>query len=250
MPGKWRKVGNYGRYITMGNETKYLDIAFQDTDLDGIQTSTLPVETNKQGATTTATDRTLSAVAQGTSFNQRIGQKICMKSLDLNILWDSKKWESTAGVNDVNAQLVVAVVLDHQANGAVPTWADIFQNPNDTGAGNGALPMVSMWFRRKDRPTRFTVLARRIYTPTAGLPVQIHNDGTNNEKRYFTGTAHRPIKLHFNLKNTVVEYDGTTGAVTEQCCNTLMVFLGLVDPNNNGVGAAEVRMVGRLNYIG
>lgn len=90
----------------------------------------------------------LNNLSSGTGINNRVGNKICMQSLEVRgaIAATASTAEATAGF--------IMVVLDKESNGVVPTLDDIF----DLSAGAGGDPAFAM--RNPDHTDRFKILYR------------------------------------------------------------------------------------------
>lgn len=148
-----RTGGFYGQYNRRGREE------LKVINVDNI-TAAIP---------NTGTLVLLNGVAAGSDYTQRVGRKICLKSLLLRcFLYPSST--VSAPIGDI---VRILVIYDAQANGAAPSVADILENGSYDG------PMT---LNNRDR---FKVLSDKYYTmnantytagaPTAGSPVtRIH----------------------------------------------------------------------------
>lgn len=138
----------------------------------------------------------LNGIAQGITTNTRIGNKFIMKGLyyqigiqlDLTVL---------ATYQEQADNVKIAIVYDHQPNGALPTYATIF-TCTGTSADPFALPNI-------DYKDRFTILAQDLLT--------ICSSGPN--------AANAPIR---NIKmNLPTRCNGTSAAITSFVTGSLLI---------------------------
>jgi len=255
--GKYRRVGNYGRYSGTGaQEHKYWDFTFDaggdgaDQSLPNSTSGTFkPLYVNDAGAN----NESLCLIPAGSDQNSRIGQKVRLLTLDLriNVLLPANTTVGGTAMHDGNV-LHLALIMDHQANGTVPDYNEVFQNPTGT-TGTDTTNCVD-WFRRLDRTGRYTVLWNKSYlcnraggggySPTAG-GYDVHMSEHNC----------RQMDKHFKL-DTIIEYQDSVNepdgsySMSKVCCNNLILF-AFVRLNNATVGRrVALQGNGRIRYVG
>ena len=110
--GYTRSSGAYGRYQPSGSELKWFDVN-QPNAVLGFGLATLI--------------QALNIVPSGTGPNQRIGRTIIIKELEVKVnyscLWT---YPAATAPNAAGVSYRVDLILDKQANGAVPVGADIY----------------------------------------------------------------------------------------------------------------------------
>lgn len=116
-----------GYTYTTGQETKYVDVATNITNLNSSTTNVI----------------LLSTIAQGAGQTQRIGRKAWLKSIQIKGRIYSSTTTTISGVR-------WALVYDAQTNKAAPVWTDIF----DTAAYDT--------MKRDDNKNRFFILRDNI----------------------------------------------------------------------------------------
>lgn len=113
------------------------------------ETKAVDLATAAYACDTTGTVTAINLIRAGSSFNNRIGRKIAMKSLYLTGSFQPQ----AAGVSESYCRVVV--VYDAQCNGALPTWANVFTNYDQAlGATSDVKAGVNLDFR-----DRFRILA-------------------------------------------------------------------------------------------
>lgn len=186
VPGYTRTGGAYGR---PRGEIKYWDVVHSNYAID----------------TTPEVVTSLNLIPQGTTDQTRIGNKIRIVKIHFK---GSITWSATNDIRFGEVRLVL--VLDTQANGANPAWADIFDSSGQA---------VDQ-FRNIDNSERFKVLKE-----FKKRPVSFMYD-TVNANVHATMTI-----LKFNKKCDIpIHYSSTTGAITEVRSNNLV----LLAVSNNG----------------
>lgn len=75
-------------------------------------------------------------IASGSSFFQRIGRRVALKSIYVNGLF---KLASGANGAPTAQQVRIVVVYDSQTNGATATWADVIQAVGNTGTTSSTI---------------------------------------------------------------------------------------------------------------
>ncbi len=188
--GKDRTGGYYGRYnghTHARRENKFHDVtvAFAPVAVAGSLTAALLT------------------IPQGVTESQRIGRKCTIKSIgmrfQMHLLLD-------AGSMNAHDTCRVMLLIDHQANGAAPVPLDIIE----PSAG----PLYRS-YQNLANSSRFSVLYDRMFSLN---PTYAAGNGTANE----AGGMTFDLK-YFKKCNVPVEYDLTTGAITEIRSNNLVL---------------------------
>lgn len=233
--------GNISRYfpgsLPYKGEKKYFDFtrvmtydgdnATWDAKIPNANATASPIYVNHPATPTT--NRGLLLIPTGTSYNQRIGQKVFLASLHLRInLTQAAKTiiSETERPNVAGNQIIFLCVIDHQANGTVPTLGDVLNEPTTTGAN----PTVDseLWFRRLDRVGRWTVLWWEVMTLKPDLAAPGVDGDVGGVVAYqYPRQLYPTIYKDFNLKGLTIEYsdnnDPTTAATI--CCNNIHLFV-------------------------
>jgi len=198
--GYLRTGGFYGRYNKfdqrvmrgLGVEKKFLDTACNDPALDTTWTQV-------------ATGSSIHVLAQGTTGSTRIGRKVTLTDILLH------GHCGTGSLGDVESAPVpihvkVAVVLDKQANGAVPSASDIWVTDSSINSFNnlankGRFKILYMW--------------HETLHPTAGA-------GNGDAENDWAGEM-KIIEWAKKVK-IPVEFSSTTGAITEIKSNNITIW--------------------------
>ncbi len=189
--GYERIGGYYGRFPPV---TDSFEMKFHDVDLDDAVIAAA-------GAVTDSINK----IAQGVTEVQRVGRKCTLKSI--NWRFDCTLPESDAAGTPAPPDVVrVIMYLDKQANGATAAQSDILESADYQSFNNLA------------NKSRFRTLMDRTYALNyAGLG----SDGaaviSNNE------VVHQDS--FFKKVNIPLEFDSTTGAITEIKSNNIGVLL-------------------------
>ncbi len=193
--GKMRISGYYGRYNKRAStgELKFHDLIVDDTVVSGAGAIDNP---------------SINLIAQGTTESERIGRKCTIKSIHwrYDILYPQ---QSAVTGGDV---LRVILYLDKQANGATALVNDILETNNYQSFYNLA------------NKSRFRIYMDRTWAINANAGA---GNGTANDtfSKFKQGTFYKRC-------NVPIEFDSTTGAITEIRSNNIGVLmisrLGLV----------------------
>lgn len=176
-----------GRQIVLRPELK-----FKDTILSAVSLT----------AGSTAPFYPLNLMAPGTSASTRVGQSINIKSVQLALSFDIASYEGAINT----AQIRVVLVMDSQANGAVPAETDIFETTNNVNS-----------MRKIGETHRFRVLLdRKLVCNQPGLAY----NGTAVE----SSSMHKVLKYYKKL-NQKIYYNGTSGAVADVSQSNLVLFI-------------------------
>ena len=138
-----------------------------------------------------ATPQLLNGCATGTFVNQRIGNKITMKSLFLRIDLINNYQDAT-GYDDINKNYRIIVLYDKQTNGALPAVSDIL---------NLSTTSCTLAFNNLYNKDRFQIL---IDKTGSTLPISFVESVDHKSN------THKYIKIFKKLNHTV--QFGTTGA--------------------------------------
>ncbi len=186
VPGFTRRAGFFGRFAGPGGELK-----FHDLDIDDAT-----IATNG-----TISQASCNIIVQGTSESQRIGRKCTLRSI--NWRFNIRLPEGTA-VTTTSDTIRVIVYLDKQTNGAAAAVTDILESDDFQS------------FNNLSNKSRFRTLMDRTYD----LNTDLSGDGTTVDSPRLNMND-----SFFKKINTPIEYDSTTGAITEQRSNNIGVLL-------------------------
>lgn len=177
------------------------------------------VHSNYAIDTTPEVVTSLNLIPQGTTDQTRIGNKIRITKIHFK---GSVSWSAT---NDIRfGEVRIVLVLDKQANGANPAWADVFDASGQ--------PVDQ--FRNMDNSERFMVLKEFKIKPGAFM-----YDTVN-------ANVHASMNiLKYNKKCDIpVHYSSTTGAIGEVKSNNLV----LLAVSNNGDDTHVLNGNWRIRY--
>lgn len=174
----------------------------------------------------------LNLIAPGSSYFNRIGRKIEMKSLNVN------------GVITLNATTVAGVVrflivYDRQANGALPAVQDVIQTTDYLGT-NTLNVQSNINLNNRDR---FTILRdMRVFIPSATVTAGVVTNPGDTDPvapTYF-------MKMFVPLKAMVVQYksDSATPVIGDIATGSLL-FLTI---GNTTTGTVQISPEFRLRY--
>lgn len=197
----------------------------------------MDVAPNTQVLNTAANFDVLNAVPVGSAFYNRIGNKISMKSLELR-----GYIAQTANAGTGVAEYIRIVILyDAQANGAYPTWADIFTSY----AGDGTTTSTSVDFLNINNRERFKILMDDTICVTNNA-----NTALTNATAGFADYTKNEVNIHryIRLKNMVCNYKGSTspGIIGDIATGSLiLVTLGNIV---SGMEKYNLQWASRLRY--
>lgn len=183
---------------------------------------------------TTASIGILNGVAEGTSFYNRIGRRITMKSLQI-----SGHITQNSGGTPINDTIYarMLVVYDRQNNGTVPVLADILQDVDATGAAaSDAFSGLNM-----NNSDRFKVLMDN--------RVSVIDDNTSNPADNLVASAasysnnEMNVKRYIKLQGLEAQYNAASAAAAS--CSTGAIWLLLVAAGSNML---KVNLRCRLRY--
>lgn len=180
-----RTGGFYGRFAGAGAELKFHDIR---VDLPSVPDAGLITDS-------------INKIVQGVKESERIGRKVTLRSINWRF---NIELQSTTDKNKVNHSVRVILFLDKQCNGATAAVNDILEFADWQSFNNLA------------NKSRFRTLMDRTYDLNAMMEA---SSGTPTSGR---------IMIHdscFKKINIPIEFDNTTGAITEIRSNNIGVLL-------------------------
>lgn len=229
VPGYTRVGGPYARSLPCGPEKKFLDTRINLAVLGALGTAT--------DATAAFTPGFL-AIARGTGDTERVGNLICVKNFNFR----GHLFYELVNANQ-SARVRVIFFWDLQANGAVPTIADLLEGPVADASNNVRKEIDG--FRNLDNVARFKIIKDKTYTYNA----------TSLVTGPYSTAISLPVKVSWK-GDMPVHYSSNTGAITEMRSENLsfVVFSdtgdagALVGPNFNPVSGWNLNGVGRVKY--
>lgn len=203
----------------------------------GTEVKTVDVKVTNQVINSTGSIALLNGIAEGTSFNNRVGRRVSLKSLQI-----SGTLDDNTGGTPINDSLYVRmlVLYDRQNNGGTPALADILQDVDSAGTTTtDAYSGINM-----NNSDRFKVLMdNRVFIPND----QTSAAGTNLEQGiagYLPSTGETNIKRFIKLGGLETHY-GTANANVAGC-QTGAIWLVFVAAGSNML-QANLRI--RLRYF-
>ncbi len=189
VPGVDRTGGFYGRYSGRNAELKFHDVDLNDAVVSN----------------TAAVTPTINIIAQGVTESQRIGRKCTIKSINWRY-YITLPLQDAVALPVTGDTLRMILYLDKQANGATATSAGILESDD--------------WqsFRNLANSGRFQVLLDKDHT--------INYRCMNSDGAGLTSQSQVVTLGSFYKKcNIPVEFDSTTGAITEIRSNNIGLLL-------------------------
>jgi len=187
---------------------------------------------------TSVTFNTVNLPVEGSSFYNRIGRKITMKSLHIR----GYIYPTLTNTTEHGPQYCRFVVIyDAQPNGAVPAIADIFLDYNAAGSTfTGALSGLNM-----NNRDRFTVLRdRKILLPSIGIA-----GAASANPSYSVDPVLKETQLNLEefikLKDLTTQFKASAGAIGDIATGALYVFCMCEDPSDP---AWKYKFYSRLRY--
>lgn len=182
-----RRSGYYGRYAPSGAELKFHDVDVNDVSI--AQNGTI------------LNSGSVNLIAQGVTESTRVGRKCTIRK----ILWRYNMILNASGAINTSETVRMILYQDKQCNGAAATVTDILESDNYQS------------FRNLANSGRFKILMDRVYSlqHTAGA-----GDGTANDAA--------PLDVNdqfYQDCNIPLEFNSTTGAITEIRSNNLGVLI-------------------------
>lgn len=181
--GRTRQSGFYGRYGGGASESKFVD-----TFIDGL------LDASGEVAPGGGSNTPLMVIPEGTGESERVGRKVTLTSIYMRGVLSLATDTSSAMYN-------LVVLLDTQANGAVPSYADVFADNRSTAH----LQLANS--------NRFVILKRWV----GALTNQTVLTGPS------FGAAKRVFK-YYKKCNIPLEFSGTNGTITEIKSNAIYLM--------------------------
>lgn len=217
----------------LGVETKFLDMS--------VSAGVIPVSTNWTGTefdpAASGTTGCLNCPAQGDGAQNRDGLKFICKSLEIEgtILCTSQTAQTTA---DIVPEVLIAVILDSQTNGAQAQGEDTYGNLG----GNAVLSSHPL--RNMTNSSRIKVLKKKLLRGMMPTMVNVGATPTTFEQTGYT----IPFKMFIPLNNMVVKC--TTGGTTADVANIVDNSIHLIANASNITLAPTIYYNARLRFVG
>lgn len=154
----------------------------------------------------------INLIAQGVTESTRVGRKAFLKSVQIQGIY---QFSGTVGQGGC---FYLYLILDKQCNGSAATRAMVFTDDN-----------AAETLRELSNSSRFWVMKRWVHII---------------DPKVASGDITKNISFYKKL-NIPIEFNSTTGALTEICCNNLFLMAG-----SSNTGAAVTTLVGtcRLRF--
>lgn len=208
---KYRKANNASSYFSydgpraksitrlnaaIGSELKQF-VHISNIAKESLQVTSLGVAKDKNFAATSAVDEMpcealMQRIQQGAAYNQRIGDKITVKSIDFRLKLDANfaHFEGSGKLLDY----AIFIILDRSPNGSSPKWADIFHW--------NVLPDTLNQKHMKNE-NRFQIL-KTFQIPLNGILGNVMTNGT------------QPRFLYYKFKKpTIVKYQSNAATLAD-----------------------------------
>ncbi len=198
--GRDRVGGYYGRFSGPAGELKFHDLTVDDAIV----------------ATAGEITPSLNLIGQGITESLRVGRKCTIKSIWWRVQFDLPKFDAIAAPNAGDTVRAI-IYLDKQCNGATATVTDILNTAD--------------WrsFRNLSNQGRFTILMDKLHTVNY---MQMASDGAG----LVSGGATVRDYTYYKKCNTPIEFDDTTGAITEIRSNNYGLLV-IGSTNTMGMGS-------------
>ncbi len=181
-----RTGGFFGRFGGKGQELKFFDLDLNDTTI-------------AQGVNVTDS---INKIAQGITESTRVGRKCTIRSINWRF---SVTMPALTGAASTKDTIRVIMYLDKQCNGATAANTDILESADYQS------------FNNLSNKSRFRTLMDRTYDMNANAG---GGDGTTED--YGSTVTNDTF---FKRVNIPIEYDATTGAITEIRSNNIGILL-------------------------
>jgi len=175
------------------------------------------LQVSPTGSMTVPAASPLLVIPSGTDDGERTGRMIRIVQIEVR---GYTTIHAQAGDDNLAGMSSLFLVLDKQANGALPAVADVYSSD-----------AVYQAYENQDNEYRFVQVARfdLEYDPTAGVR-----------------TAWNPARKRIRAKipaDLVIDYSGTTGALTEIRSNNLFLVMG-----EQGLDDADVDIIATFRF--
>ncbi len=205
--GRYRRTGYYGRYNRAGATQ---ELKFHDTGATDAVVATGGTVTNS-----------LCLIAQGTTEKQRLGRKAFIRSISIRMYVRMPQQRDDADINDGEV-LRMILFIDHQCNGANANVLDILE----TAVSSSHYNLVNKG--------RFTILWDKVVT------INTPNSSTDGTNTVSLPAWHKYLRYYKKL-NVPIEYNDTTGAITEIRSNNI-AFLYIAHNGVVGIPTSTIRL--------
>ncbi len=214
--GYLRTAGYYGRYnVGAPRAGMSVEKKFFDTIISGFYDTAAEVLTS------------VNLIPQGVTEATRVGRKCTVTDINIKgeVRWDSITWATLE-----SSQVRLVLVLDKQANGANPAFADVFDTSTSTTVNA---------FRLLSNVDRFTVLKNWHI-----VPQNIASSTTDNWATIANTVVQAPTsRFKFSKKCKIpLEFSSTTGAITEIRSNNIVLFAVAVGQDDVYLSRITVRI--------
>lgn len=202
------------------NELKYADLALGDDNF---------------AVVATATGLLMNGTVQGAAQQQRIGNKISMKSLRI-------KGNIINLLTAVQTSGRILVVYDKQTNGVVPALTDVINTRTSITAAATTTAYSNL---NLDNVERFTILRDMTFilpsvTNTAGVLTNTGWDSQNQPN----GSSFFDVDMFIKLKGMTTLYKGATSGIGDIATGGIYMYL----INHQGIASWTFRNTIRLRY--
>lgn len=200
------------------------------------------------GSTVPPQFASLNNTTEGSSFFNRIGRKISMKSLHLRGIITANSG-SLVAQGPLTARIMV--IYDRQPNGNVPAFADLIQSQNLGGTtSNTVFDGINMNNRE-----RFAVLAdMQVILPPVGIggitPASTVLNGVDpNGNAGDSNQGQFNINRFIKLKGIDTLYKASTGLIGDIATGSLLLLAFSNDTNAGATPAWNLTLSSRLKFI-
>jgi len=209
------RIKSFKKRSTARRTSLYSGVAVRGVGVPG-EVKCLDTEISSNFTATTGVLNHLNPVAEGSSFFNRIGRKIALKSISINAAV-----QQIVTTNGLTQEIIrYIIVFDKQANGAAPTYASVFQDVPASGtASNPVTAFVNIANRDRyviiiDETLVFSYAPQDVAT-TQGLAATFGGiDGNNNR---MTVKHYKPLgnrETQFGLGTTTVPASGAIASLS------------------------------------
>lgn len=183
---------------------------------------------------TTGTFTLLNGIQEGSSFYNRIGRKVNMKSLHF-----TGHIDQTGNGGGVDDYIRIMIIYDQQPNGNFPATADILLNYNNAGATE----TNSHSHLNLNNRDRFSIVADiRLETS--------HDTGAASDGLLGMYTLQETnVNRFIKLKNLVTQYKSTTNPAAIGDITTGALYLFTLGQNAVATAAYQLLFTSRLRYL-
>ncbi len=206
-------------------EKKFYDAIFADASIAGNWQFPAATRAGPEGATNTLND-----IPQGVTESTRIGRKCTITNIYMRLNFEFLQNDiATLGAALTASETIrIVIVWDKQVNGTAAPITQLF----DTDTYNS--------FRNLANNKRFRILYDKTYSWNTGAIGG--GDGTNNDSSRMRNSYQVKIAKKCFIP---IEFDSTTGAVSEMRSNNLSLWIG----SKEGSRMAMTSSTCRLRYI-